>query len=292
MAPTRRVGGRAGALGCSARCNTMAAAYPSPTINETELPPRHRFVPGAGVEYYSSLFTLWNLLDRNIHDISEKIWRSGKPMKTSTPYGYMRLEQLEAYSREARHAQTYCETGFNGGHGTAAMMLANPRLQVHSFDWMQNPYAERAAQLLALYFGDRFHLHEGNSRKTVAAVAASGVVRCDLVVVDGGHFGTVVYADLKNFRKMASCGARVFIDDINENPGKQLRRAEADGLLRVTGWHMHGPGERANPCLRSYKAAKHSVNREGNTSVLRTGIKCFGTWGWASAVYGNQSGCP
>jgi len=27
--------------------------------------------------------------------------------------------------------RTYCETGVNGGHGTAAMLLANPHLVTH-----------------------------------------------------------------------------------------------------------------------------------------------------------------
>ena len=73
--------------------------------------------------------------------------RSSKPGRPSTPYGYMREVQLHAYSQLVWHrprVRTYCEVGFNGGHGTVAMLLASPRLQVHSFELGIFPYTRTA----------------------------------------------------------------------------------------------------------------------------------------------------
>ena len=98
-------------------------------LNETARVPEPRFIPQTHEQYLSAVYTLWNLLDHTMYQ-----HRSKRPVY---PYGYMRLVQLKAYSRLVWRnptARTYCETGVNGGHGTAAMLLANPNLVAHSFD--------------------------------------------------------------------------------------------------------------------------------------------------------------
>ena len=64
-----------------------------------------RFVPSTISQYYASVATLWNLLDRNIQHHSERC--RARPRSPDypfgvacpgTPFGYMRPAQLEHYS--------------------------------------------------------------------------------------------------------------------------------------------------------------------------------------------------
>ena len=93
-----------------------------------------RFQPQTLSQYYAAIATMWNLLDRNI-EVAARNCRDVSRCP-GTPFGYMRPAQLEHYSSFVwkKGAMTYCEIGFNGGHGTTAMLLANPELQVHSFE--------------------------------------------------------------------------------------------------------------------------------------------------------------
>ena len=127
-----------------------------------------RFIPRTKAQYLASVLTLWNLLDRNI----EAHLGSGGP-----PFGYMRPVQLEAYSQLVLGTanKTYCEVGFNGGHGTVAMLLASSSLVAHSFEleW-DGPFSRTASELLSLYFGKRFHYHVGDAKVTVPRFAQTG----------------------------------------------------------------------------------------------------------------------
>ena len=111
---------------------SAAAMAGLPLLDEGVRPPAHRFAPVGKAQFLSSVYTLWNLLDGIM-------WAErNSDYKGAAPYGYMRSVQLEAYSKliwgHARTARTYCEVGLNGGHGTAAVLLANERLVAHSFD--------------------------------------------------------------------------------------------------------------------------------------------------------------
>ena len=97
------------------------------------------------------------------------------------PYGYMRLVQLHAYSRlgwNREGGHTYCETGVNGGHGTAAMLLANPQLVAHSFDEGIQPYSREVFDMLKLQptLDDTtdLHAHAYDGRESSAGYAATG----------------------------------------------------------------------------------------------------------------------
>ena len=41
-----------------------------------------------------------------------------------------------------------CEIGFNGGHGTVAMLLANPELTVHSFELVRRVISAISSELV------------------------------------------------------------------------------------------------------------------------------------------------
>ena len=132
---------------------------------------QERFQPRTLQQYHAAVATVWNLLDRNI----EKAARNCRSHQhcPGTPFGYIRPAQLEHYSSFVwrKGPMRYCEIGFNGGHGTVAMLLANPKLQVHSFELGGYAYTAAAAELVHLYFGERFQYHLGNSQKLVPAFA-------------------------------------------------------------------------------------------------------------------------
>ena len=234
-----------------------------------EAAPLHvnRFLPNSHVQYLSAVLTLWNLLDRNIEAHTQHA--------TGTPFGYMRPVQLSAYSRLVLGSEnrTYCEIGFNGGHGVTAMLLASPSLTAHSFELGANgPYTDHAANLVKLYFGEgRFHYHKGNSLQTVPAFAhAGGRGLCDILLVDGDHSAQGAYHDIINMRELATADAILLIDDISTGPGSSLRRAEAEDIVRISSWNEYNRTAPENPCLRRIRPPMYN---------------CQDRWGFAIARY-------
>ena len=233
--------------------------------NETAALRHNRYMPKTYAQYLTSVLTLWNLLDRNIE---RHLGAAG------TPFGYMRPVQLHAYSQLVFDADdaTYCEVGFNGGHGAVAMLLANPTLKVHAFELGANgPYSATAAEIVTTYFGPRrFEYHRGDSHITVPAFANQHGRVCDIVLVDGDHSAHGAFADINNMRDVARRGAVLLIDDIIDGPGVALRRAADEKIISHVEWHRYDKQSRANPCVRRVRGAR---------------FLCLQAWGWARSRY-------
>ena len=216
----------------------FATTEHTPVLKENVRVPANRFDPETYDQYLTSVYVLWNLLDRII--LRHRPDR-GMPQM---PYGYMRLVQLHSYSRlvwKRDDVRTYCETGVNGGHGTAAMLLANPHLVTHSFDLGIQPYSRDVFDLLKLYFGERFNLYVGDSHRTLPQFAAneSNHRQCDVILIDGDH-GDGAYDDIRDFKPLAACHAHVLLDDtlptaagVNAGPRNAIRQAVAQGMIKV-----------------------------------------------------------
>ena len=112
---------------------------------------------------------------------------------------------------------TICETGFNAGHGTLQWLTGSDHAHVYSFDIGTHYYTRPIAEYLNRTFPGRHHITFGDSTKTVPDFAARhSEVKCDIILVDGGHSHRVATADLKNFRKLVNFERNVLIlDDIN-----------------------------------------------------------------------------
>ena len=221
-----------------------------------------RYVPRSVNESLAATFTLWNLLDASMHKIAAE---------QNYQTGYVRELQVRRMVALAQHpsARTYCEIGFNGGHSAAAMLLANPRLMVHSFDLMAWGYSEQAVSLLQLQFGERFKMHRGDSRATVPAWARSNARSCDLLFIDGDHEKEGARLDMLNMRPAAAPGAYAIADDINSSPGRALEDLAAARVLDIV--ESYGPYEAPsphNPCMRTAKRGPYC-----------------GTWGFAVYRY-------
>ena len=189
----------------------------------------------------------------------------------------MRKVQLLAYSRvvwagvgtdalargQNSKGVVYCEVGLNAGHGTIAMLLANPRVQVrvrtvgservglllrppsrstfhglsfmpqlrasqvYSFDLMLFPYSPTVVHLIDSTFPGRFRVIRGDSTVSVPQhvrqVVAGKSPWCDVALVDGDHSFAGSKQDLINIAQMAKCNATLLADDINEGPGQALK---------------------------------------------------------------------
>lgn len=236
------------------------------------------FTPQTPAQLRASVYTVWNLLDRNIEVARNKD-------KPRNPYGYMRPAQLEAYSalvRSSTRPRTYCETGFNAGHGTAAMLLSSPHLIAHTFDMFKGQYSRKAKDLLKMFFGKRLQVHVGDSHTTLGQVAALGNVTCDIILVDGDHSLAGSRKDMEDFERLAACGATLLIDDLNEGPGGALEALKSDGTVRETSRRVFNKsrGDSAQYCVRS----KYLVAGEYSPGF------CPDWWGWAMATY-SRKGC-
>ena len=125
-------------------------------------------------------------------------------------------EQTLTYRRMVRmpFVRTVCETGFNAGHSTFTWLSENPHVRVYSFDIGTHKYSRPMAELLSSMFAGRLTLTWGDSKKTLPRFQQQNPdVRCDLIIVDGGHSFEVAQADVNNFRRMANRKNILVLDD-------------------------------------------------------------------------------
>ena len=118
---------------------------------------------------------------------------------------------------------TICETGFNAGHSTLQWLTGSDHTKVYSFDIASHYYTRPMADYINRTFPGRFHLTIGDSLQTVPRFAASRRdVKCDVIVVDGGHSHDVALGDLRNFRDLANIERNVLVVDDKDIHGIKL----------------------------------------------------------------------
>jgi hypothetical protein len=117
----------------------------------------------------------------------------------------------------AKKAKNILEIGFNAGHSTALMLLANPSSKILHFDLREHAYGERCYNFLKSVFGaDRFiEFVAGDSRETVPVIHERCPIKFDLIHIDGGHTDLVAYSDIVHCQKYAAKDNIVVVDDYN-----------------------------------------------------------------------------
>lgn len=148
------------------------------------------------------------------------------------------LEEQKVYWRIASlpFIQSICETGFNAGHSTLIWLMVKEDTQVYSFDLGEHDYGHPMAEYLQKKFPGRLHITWGDSTKTLPEfLQNNSSVKCDLVIVDGGHTETIASADLANFREMANEMNLVIIDDYPVNMGSNQCLAPSWEKLKRNG---------------------------------------------------------
>jgi hypothetical protein len=134
------------------------------------------------------------------------------------------------------------------------VLLANPRLVVHSFDPLAWKYSPRVVKLLQLQFGRRLVVHGGNSLDSVPLWAANHSSVCDLLFIDGDHSYQGALTDMRNMHAVATRKALVVADDINAEPGQALNTLALEGAIDIV--ETYGPFDAPhvyNPCMRTIK---------------------------------------
>lgn len=276
-----------------------------PLINSHQF---ERYRPDGFRSYLMAVYQLWNLLDRyNYATLDNRTvpWL----------YGYLREVQLEALVHTVQQGgvRNYCEVGFNGGHSAVAVLASTSNVSVVSFDnSAYGRHTRQNSEQLKLWFPNRFTMHSGDSKDTLLVygrrVGLGHEQHCDVILVDGSHKAPSALRDLRQLRRVASCGAAVFVDDLDGGPGNAALQMYNDGVLKMRNWFMYDsrpnsgwkerrkaegrnvtyvadPQRRLNPCLRFYLHTS-AIGQECHTSWDDTKCRlCPPTFEWGIGEY-------
>jgi hypothetical protein len=156
------------------------------TVRLSELPfGSLRFQPVTPEELYSSIFTLWNVLDAigishndrfQVGAIREvQLRKMVTIVSRPNVRQYCEVRRATAHATHATRSEAPREglirrlprpqIGMNGGHSVAAMLSTNPDLTAHVWDLLDSNHSRPVAQLLSSLFGDRFMLHAGDTHQ-------------------------------------------------------------------------------------------------------------------------------
>ena len=114
----------------------------------------------------------------------------------------------------AQNSSRILEIGFNAGHSSILLLVANPLLELYCFDIATHTYIDKCFNFISSQFPGRIHLIKGDSRVTVPKFAADNKnLLFDGFHVDGCHSPEVAMQDLDNCYLLAQKYAWVVFDD-------------------------------------------------------------------------------
>lgn len=112
--------------------------------------------------------------------------------------------------------QVIVETGFNGGHSSAAFLSVRSNVSVLSFDLGRWDYVRKAKMLIDTCYPGQHALVLGDSTQTIpSTIKYCPPSKVDLLFIDGGHFGQVPLQDVQHLMPWAKSNALIIMDDIN-----------------------------------------------------------------------------
>jgi len=136
----------------------------------------------------------------------------------------------------AKDAKNILEIGFNAGHSTALMLLANPNSKILHFDLNEHLYVKKCYEYLKAVFGEHRFIEfiSGDSQKTLPEYLNSDKIKSfDLIHVDGGHTDEIATSDINNTIKLLEKDGIIVIDDYNMDNLKNLVNTyKNDGILK------------------------------------------------------------
>ncbi|OBI76396.1 hypothetical protein A5663_02955 [Mycobacterium sp. E740] len=181
-----------------------------------------------------------------------------------TLYGSSSATEMVYLTHYAQHARLVAEIGFNAGQSAYAMLIANPDLEVVSFDLGAHRAIKVGKRFIDERFPGRHTLILGDSKTTVPEYrAAHPETVFDVVFVDGGHDYDTAAADLANMRELSSPATTLIMDDLvpgmsyGIGPMKAWSEAVEQGMIRES--------ERVRNGRRRGWGRGHYVARETDT---------------------------
>jgi hypothetical protein len=174
--------------------------------------------------------------------------------------GHMYTAQAQYYSSVARlpFVHTVCEIGFNGGHSVTMWLSSKPDLKLQSFDLGEHGYATVAKAYVEKGWPGRFKIDFGNSIESVPAFSKQNPgFMCDILHVDGGHWGDLPKADILNMRALAHPHSILLMDDIAcsadycEEPVRTWTKLQETGVIEEWDCQTH-QGGRVGFCAGRY----------------------------------------
>jgi len=113
------------------------------------------------------------------------------------------------------HVKEIMEIGFNAGHSSETMLLANPSANITSFDIARVKAIEYGKTYIDNTFPGRHALVRGDSCKTVFEYKRNNPnKRFDLIFIDGGHTYDVAKVDIVHSSGLAHKDTIVVVDDV------------------------------------------------------------------------------
>ena len=135
-------------------------------------------------------------------------------------YSYQSVEENMVMFELARlpFVRTICETGFNAGHSSLLWLAANSNTNLYTFDLGEHRYSRPIARWFMEKFPGRFNILWGHSEITLPRFRHRyPLIKCDLMIIDGGHFYQPALADFENFYRMSAADNIVLMDDYPVN---------------------------------------------------------------------------
>lgn len=133
--------------------------------------------------------------------------------------GYMLDDQQKfmfEFFRNKKDIKNVLEIGFNGGHGTCAILAARDDITVTSVDLGEHSYVDNANELIEECFPGRHTLIKGNSVEVLPTLTE----KFDCVFVDGGHADPIPYQDIVNSHKLLNENGYLLVDDYCQSYGR------------------------------------------------------------------------
>jgi hypothetical protein len=129
----------------------------------------------------------------------------------------------------ASRSSEIVEIGFNAGHSSLLMLLANSECRIRAIDICQHKYVKPCVGYLNAMFGDRITLYEGDSHTVLSDMSKNDEsYKFDMIHIDGCHEYNHANIDFWLSKDMAQNGSLCMFDDLNISYLKSLW----DGFVR------------------------------------------------------------
>lgn len=116
---------------------------------------------------------------------------------------------IHNHIKENTDIKKILEIGFNGGHGSCALLSSREDIQVVSVDIGTHSYIDKAKDLIDECFPGRHTLIKGDSLEVVPTLSE----KFDCVFVDGYHVDPYPYKDIVNSHRVLRDDGQLIVDD-------------------------------------------------------------------------------